>query len=169
MNFYLHNGLTIGNTEDLVRLQIPVDAGPDLFNCTIIQLPLNTQQEQSNFLERLRLNGLNYITPQYLQLLQSSPCFLGLGILYGQNLVGELIIAGQGTTAELAAMYIAPEFQRRGLGKKLLQRALVIVGSEGITEVRARIMSASQPQVRLMQSFQSELIDQTMLFPCLDV
>lgn len=169
MNFYLHNGLTIGNTEDLVRLQIPLDAGPDLFNCTIIQLPLNTALEQANFLERLKNNGITYISQPYLQGLQASPHFLGLGILYGPNLVGECILAGRDGSAELAAIYVAPEFQRRGLGKKLLQRALAIMGQEGVIDVRARIMSASQPQVRLMRAFNAEMLDQTLLFPCLDL
>ena len=169
MNFYLHNGLTIGNTEDLVRLQIPMDAGPDLFNCTVIQLPLNTLQEQNGFIERLRNNGITYITQPYLQMLQTSPNFLGLGILYGPNLGGECIIAGRDGAAELAAIYIAPEFQRRGRGKKLLQRALAIMGQEGVGDVRARIMSASEPQVRLMRAFNAERLEQKLLFPSLDL
>ncbi|MBQ8202135.1 MAG: GNAT family N-acetyltransferase [Clostridia bacterium] len=169
MNFFLHNGLTIGNTEDLVRLQIPQEVGPELFNCSIIPLPLNTVQEQANLVERLQRNGLGYISLPYLQLLQANPNFHVWGILYGQNLVGECVISGRDQSAELVGIYIVPEFQRRGLGKRLLHRALAIVGQEGVNDVRARIMSASQPQVHLMRAFNAEMLDQTLLFPGLDL
>jgi len=170
LNFYLHNGMNIGNTEDLVRLEMPLDAGPDAFNCTFAPMPLNTAQEQAALLERLKANSITYITQPYLQLLRANPHFVGLGLLYGQQLAGECIISGRGDgTAELAAIYIAPEHQRRGLGKKLLQRALAISAHEGIKEVRARIMSASQPQVRLMRTFGAQLLDQTLLFPGIDL
>ena len=170
MNFYLHNGLTIGNTEDLVRLQLPMDAGPDSFNCAFAATPLNTVQEQSELIDRLHRNGLTYITLPYLQLLRANPHFVALGLKYGPNLAGECIVSGRGDgTAELAAIYITPEHQRRGLGRKLLQRALAICAHEGVTDVRARIMSASQPQVRLMRAFGAEILDQTLLFPSKDL
>lgn len=165
--FLEHNGLTMGNSEDLVRLSIPAERGAEMFNCSVFPLPLNTQQEMSNLVERLRLNGLGHITQQHLMALQASPVFHVLGILYGQNLVGECIIAGRSDISELVGIYVVPEFQQRGLAKHLLKRALFIAGQEGVTEVRARIMSASQPQVRLVRSFGAELLEQTLMFPCL--
>ena len=66
-------------------------------------------------------------------------------------------------------IYTVPEFQKRGLAKHLLKRGLGLVGQEGVGEVRARIMSASQPQVRLVRSFGAELLDQTLMFPSLDL
>ncbi len=169
LSFLEHNGLTMGNSEDLVRLHIPGDLGAEMFNCAIIPLPLNTPQEMTGLVERLRRNGLGHITQQHLQGLQMSPVFHVWGILYGQNLVGECIISGRSDAAELVGIYTVPEFQNRGLAKHLLRRALGIVGQEGVQEVRARIMSASQPQVRLVRSFNAELMEQTLLFPCLDL
>ncbi len=169
ISFLEHNGLTMGNTEDLVRLQIPSDAGSEVFNCSIIPLPLNTPQELTGLAERLRLNGLGHLSAQHLQRLQMSPVFHVWGLLYGQNLVGECVLSGRSDAVEINGLYIVPEFQRRGLGKHLLKRALGIVGQEGVTEARARIMSASQPQVRLVRSFGAELLDQTLMFPSLDL
>ena len=169
LSFLEHNGLTMGNSEDLVKLHIPAEVGAEMFNCSIIPLPLNTPQEMAGLVERLRLNGLGHITAQHLQNLQMSPVFHVWGILYGQNLVGECIIAGRSDSAELVGIYIVPEFQQRGLGKHLLKRALGIVGQEGVGEVRARIMSASQPQVRLVRNFGAELMEQTLMFPSLDL
>jgi len=169
LSFLEHNGLTMGNSEDLVRLSIPAETGAELFNCSIIPLPLNTQQEMAGLVERLRLNSLGHITAQHLSSLQMYPVFHVWGILYGQSLVGECMIAGRSDASELAGIYIVPEFQKRGLGKHLLKRALSIVGQEGVTEVRARIMSASQPQVRLVRAFNAELLEQTLMFPSLDL
>ena len=169
VSFLEHNGLTMGNSEDQVRLHIPADLGAEMFNCSIIPLPLNTQQEAASLVDRLRLNGLGHITLQHLQTLQMNPVFHVWGLLYGQSLVGECIIAGRGEAAELSGIYIVPEFQKRGLGKHLLRRALGLVGQEGVQEVRARIMSASQPQVRLVRNFGAELMEQTLMFPCLDL
>lgn len=169
LSFLEHNGLTMGNSEDLVRLHIPEEVGAELFNCSIIPLPLNTPQEMTALAERLRLNGLGHITIQHLQGQMMHPVFHVWGILYGQNLVGECIIAGRSDAAELVGIYIVPEYQRHGLAKHLLKRALSIVGQEGVTEVRARIMSASQPQVRLVRSFGAELLEQTLLFPCIEL
>jgi len=169
LSFLEHNGLTMGNTEDLVRLQIPGDVGAELFNCSIIPLPLNTQQEMNGLVNRLALNGLGHISLQHLQGLTMSPVFHVWGILYGQNLVGECIVAGRSDAAELVGIYIVPEYQRRSLGKHLLKRALGILGQEGVSEVRARIMSASQPQVRLVRAFGAELMEQTLMFPSLDL
>ncbi len=169
LSFLEHNGLTMGNSEDLVKLHIPQDAGAELFNCSIIPLPLNTPQEMAGLVERLRRSGLGHITQQHLQTLQMNPVFHVWGILYGQSLVGECIIAGRNDAAELVGIYTVPEFQGRGLAKHLLKRALSIVGQEGVQEVRARIMSASQPQVRLVRNFNAELMEQTLMFPCIDL
>lgn len=169
MNFFLHNGMTIGNTEDLVRLQLPANAGPELFSCTIIQPALNTIQEQQALADRLQAQGFTYMNLEYLQWLRTHPCFHVWGILYNQTLVGECVIAGNGPSAEVVAIYIVPEFQRRGIGRHLLHRALSIIAQEGVTEAYARIMSASQPQVHLMRAFGAQVTDQTTLFPCLDL
>ncbi len=167
--FLEHNGLTLGNSEDLVRLQIPMDLGAEMFNCSIIPLPLNTPQELDALANRLRLNGLGHITMQHLQTLQSSPLFHVWGMLYGKSLVSECIIAGRSEAAELVGIYTVPEHQRHGMAKHLLRRSLGIVGQEGVSEVRARIMSASQPQVRLVRSFGAELLDQSLFFPSMDL
>ena len=50
-----------------------------------------------------------------------------------------------------------------------MKRALSSVGQEGVNEGRARIMSASLPQVSLVRSFGAELMEQTLMFPSLDL
>ncbi len=169
MDFLTHNGFRSDNSEDLVRLQIPREVGAEMFNCTISALPLNSQQDMINLAERLRRYGLAHITLPHLQALQTNPLFQVWGLTYGNTLVGECIISGRVDAAELVGIYTVPEHQRRGMAKYLLRRALSLVGQEGVPEVRARIMSASKPQVSLVRNFGAELIDQTLMFPAMDL
>lgn len=164
LEFFSGVGMGIENTEDLVRLKIPQTAGPELFSCTIIQPALNTVQEQQALVDRLRLSGFNYSLTD-LQMLRTHPCFHVWGVLYGSSLVAECVVAGNGQSAEVVAIYVVPQMQRHGIGKHLLGRALIMLAQEGVTEITARIMNASIPQRRLMSGFGAEVVDQTMLFP----
>ncbi len=167
--FYEHNGLKIDNTEEVMRLQIPQSMGPDQFNCAITPLALNSPQEQQLLVDRLNAYGLTHITLPYLQQLQTAPNFHYWGLLYGQSLVGECIVSGYGPVAEVMGIYIVPEFRRRGLGKALLHRALAIMGQEGVVDARARVLTASRPQMSLFNAFGAQPLEQTLIFPCLDL
>ena len=92
-----------------------------------------------------------------------------LGILYGSNLVGACVAAGQYTSAEVMGLYIVPEFQRKGLGTRLLQQTKQALASTGVTDLRMRVMSDSEPQVRLVQRFRAELVEHTSVFPSMQI
>ncbi len=169
LDFLMHNGLTNDNSEDMVRLQIPADPGAEMFNCNITPLTSTDVQQLVNLADRLARNGLPHITLQHLRNLQSSPVFHVWGLTYGNQLVSECIIAGRSDAAELVGIYTVESQQRQGRAKYLLRRALNIVGQEGVTEVRTRIMSASQTQVRLVRSFGAELLEKLMYFPSLEL
>ena len=74
LSFYEHNGLSISNSEDQVRLSIPEDLGAEMFNCSIIPLPLNTPQEAAGLVDRLRANGLGHITSSTCRCCNPAPC-----------------------------------------------------------------------------------------------
>lgn len=168
LDFYRHNGFDERNTEDRVLLPIPDDPGRDMLNCQIVQLPLNTLQEQQNLLARLYQNGINHIDLRYLQSIMVSPHFLALGLIYGgKEFIGTCIFAGYGQSAELVTMYIERPHQNQRMGRMLLHRGLAILGSEGVREVTAQVMSASMPQVHLMRAMEATLVENTMVFPCM--
>nr|MBR4281194.1 GNAT family N-acetyltransferase [Clostridia bacterium] len=170
LNFCLYNGLAVSNSEDVVRLQVPADGGPDTFNCTFEHVPLNTPQEQSAFIARLHANSLTHITPEYLMALKANPVCVALGLFYGRDLAGECIISGApGKEPELVAIYVNAPYRGNGMGKRLLRRALSFCALSGVSTVQARIMSASQPQSRLMRGFGAETLEQTLLFPGTDL
>lgn len=168
LNFCLHNGLRVGNAEELVRLQVPMGVDAESFNCTFAPILLNTLQRQNDLIARMARNGLNHITLPYLQALAANPVFVALGLFYGDSRepVGECIISGApGREPELVALYVDSFYRRNGIGTKLLRRALALCAPNGVTSVQARIMSASQPQARLMRHFGGESFGQTLLFP----
>lgn len=170
LNFCLYNGLSVSNSEDVVRLQVPADGGPDTFNCRFEHIPLNTPQEQAALVARLHANSLNHISAEYLRALSGNPVFVALGLFYGRDLAGECIISGaRGREPELVAIYVNPPFRGNGMAKRLLRRALSFCALSGVSTVQARIMSASQPQSRLMRHFNAETLEQTLLFPGKDL
>jgi phosphinothricin acetyltransferase len=57
-----------------------------------------------------------------------------------------------GRTAEIS-IYLAPEFRRQGLGKRLLREALDMTPELGIRSVVAYIFSHNEGSIRLFRSF----------------
>lgn len=172
LNFCLHNGLSVGNAEELVRLHVPEDGGPDTFNCTFAAIPLNTVQQQSNLINNMARNGLGHITLNYLQQLAANTVFVALGLFIGNSYepAAECIISGApGREPELVGLYVDAFYRKQGYGTKLLRRALSLCAPSGVRSVQARIMSASQPQARLMRHFGGEPLCQTLLFPGMEL
>lgn len=172
LNFCLHNGLTVGNAEELVRLQVPQDGGAETFGCTFAPIPLNTLPQQNALISNMAANGLSHITQPYLQALAGNPVFIALGMFYSdvRTPVAECIISGApGHEPELVGIYVAAGYRGNGMGKKLLRRALSLCAPYGVQTVQARIMAASQPQMRLMRAFGGEPVSQMLLFPGKDL
>ncbi|HEV2148803.1 MAG TPA: GNAT family N-acetyltransferase [Longimicrobiaceae bacterium] len=68
------------------------------------------------------------------------PEHVTLGAFDGDRLVGMATLVRPGKAkmrhrASIAAMYVAPEAQGRGLGRALLDRALAVAGEWGVSEV----------------------------------
>lgn len=164
-SFYEHSGLDCSASEQLLQLPIPLGDGRIPMSCTVALTPLNTPEEQSALLYRLQQNDMTYIDQGYLNQLQRMPHFAALGLYRNTELVGEVIMAGEGDHCELAAMYITPMCRRQGMGQALLHRCMAVMAAEGVTRVTARIMSHSQPQVRLMRAFNPQVLGETMLYP----
>lgn len=164
-SFYEHSGFDCSDGEELLQLPIPVGDGRIPMSCTVAPTPLNTPEEQAALLYRLQQNDMTYIDQNYLNQLQRMPHFMVLGLYRNTELVGEVVMAGEREQCELAAIYITPMCRRQGMGRALLHRCMAIMAAEGVTRVNARIMSRSQPQVRLMRGFNPQVLQQTMLYP----
>lgn len=164
-DFYLHSGFECEDAEDILSLMIPPGDGRIPMSCTVAAVPLNTPDEQAGLLYRLKQNDITYIDPNYLMQLQHMPHFMALGLYRNLELIGEVIMAGEGDRCELAAIYITQPHRCQGMGKALLHRCMAIMAAEGVTSVTARIMTRSIPQKKLMAAFGASVMGTAMLYP----
>ena len=164
-DFYVHNGFDCDESDDILQLVIPFGDGRIPMSCTVAPTPLNTWEEQNSLIYRLQQNEITFINMDYLNALRHMPHFMTLGLYRNALLIGEAIMAGQGSDCELAAIYIEPASRRQGMGKALLHRLMAIMAAEGVTRVTARIMTRSIPQQRLMNDFGASVLGVNMLFP----
>ena len=158
---------TCDDTENVLALPIPEGDGRIPMSCSVAPVALNTPEELQAFIARLHQNDLTYITPEYVQALQRQPHFLAMSLYRNTDMIGEVLMAGVGDSCELAAIYIAPEHRRQGMGRALLHRSLALMRVEGVRAVTASIMSRSQPQVRLMNDFGARIVNTTAVYPYL--
>lgn len=111
------------------------------------------------------MNEITFVNMNYLNALRRMPHFMTLGLYRNAALIGEVIMAGQGSDCELVAIYIEPGSRRQGMGRALLHRMMAIMAAEGVTRVTTRIMSRSQPQQHLMNAFGATVVGVNMIFP----
>ena len=164
-DFYLQNGFDCNETDEIVQLAIPYGDGRIPMSCTVALTPLNTWDEQNSLIFRLQMNEITFVDMNYLNSLKRMPHFLALGLYRNAVLIGETLIAGQGTDCELVAIYIEPGSRNQGMGRAFLHRSLAIIAAEGVTRVTTRIMSRSVPQQKLMNDFGAVTLGVNMLFP----
>lgn len=164
-DFYQQNGFDCSETDNILQLAIPFGDGRIPMSCTVAPTPLNTWDEQNGLLYRLRVNEITFVELNYLQSLMRMPHFMTLGLYRNAVLIGEVIMAGQGSNCELVAIYIEPGSRNQGMGKALLHRMMAIMAAEGVTTVTTRIMSRSLPQQKLMNNFSPTVLGINMVFP----
>ena len=164
-DFYVNNGFDLSDSDSLVSLQSPYGDGRIPMSCTVAPTPLNTWDEQNTLIYRLQMNEIAFVDMNYLNALMRMPHFMTLGLYRNAVLIGEVIMAGQGSECELVAIYIEPGSRNQGMGKALLHRMMAIMAAEGVTRITTRIMSRSLPQQRLMAGFGATVLGVNMLFP----
>ena len=164
-DFYLQNGFDCEETDCIVQLSMPYGDGRIPMSCTVAPTPLNTWDEMNGLLYRLEVNEITFVDMNYLQSLMRMPHFMVLGLYRNAILIGEVLMAGQGSDCELTAIYVEPGSRNQGMGKALLHRMMAIMAAEGVTRVTTRIMSRSLPQQRLVNDFGGSVIGVNMIFP----
>ena len=164
-DFYQHNGFDCDENDIIMQLAIPFGDGRIPMSCTVAPTPLHTLDEMNGLLYRLQVNEINFVDLNYLQSLMRMPHFMTLGLYRNAVLIGEVIMAGQGSDCELVAIYIEPNSRNQGMGKALLHRMMAIMAAEGVTRITTRIMSRSVPQQRLMNDFGGTVLGVNMIFP----
>ena len=100
----------------MLRLEIPAGDGKIPMSCAVAPVSLNTPEEQNAFIYRLVMNDITFMDVNYLQALMRMPHFLALGLYRNTDLIGEIVMAGEGESCELISMYITPPNRRQGMG-----------------------------------------------------
>jgi GNAT superfamily N-acetyltransferase len=165
MDFYRTGGMSCEEREVLMELTIPNATVNIPMGCALEPTPLYTQQEQLALLDRLRRNDINHIDPTFLVQLMRTDHFHTMGMFSSNQLVGEAVIAGSGSQAELVAVYVENAFRRQGLGTALCRWILWAASSEGVTRAAARIVTRSLPQKALARHMGGKELETTAIFP----
>lgn len=163
--FYLHNDFVCEDSEEMLQLQMPIGDGRIPMSCAVAPIPLNTPEERQALLSRLQQHDVGFMDENYLMNLQRLPHFLALGLYRNTDLIGEIILAGEGEACELVVMYIVPGARGQGMGKALLHRCMAIMAAEGVSLVSCRIMTRSLPMRKLTRAFGAQSLGTSMLYP----
>jgi len=164
-DFYLQNGFNLDDAEDVVRLSMPEEPSKVPMSMSIANVPLNTEIEQNYMLMRLNQSRISPLNLGYLEVCRQRPHFMALALYKGQNIIGEVLLTGEGYRCELVSMYILPQFRRMGMGKALLHRAMELLKAEGVTQVTAAVLRRSPAQCALAQSFGATFLKTISLYP----
>ncbi|MDO4484773.1 MAG: GNAT family N-acetyltransferase [Clostridia bacterium] len=166
-DFYAANNFDLGCVEKFVVMPIPEGDGRIPMSCSVVRSSLAAPEEKLAFITRLQQNDLGYITPELLEQLMMQPHFLCLGLYRNTELIGEILMAGQGEMCTLHAIYITPNARRQGMARALLHRSMAVMSAEGVTQVSSRIITLSTPQVRLMNDFGGRDAGVNAIYPSL--
>ena len=163
--FYTSSGMSLEQRESLVTLQVPQGESRLPMGCQVIAVPMNTPEEKLGFLSRLNNNDIRHVDFVLLQQFMRTSHFQILGLTRENSVVAELMMVGNGNSAELMAIYTYPTCRGQGLAKALLHRSMVILQSEGVSHFEARIMTRSKPQMGLANAFGAQEEEVISLFP----
>ena len=163
--FYTSSGMSLEQRESLVTLQVPQGESRLPMGCQVIAVPMNTPEEKLGFLSRLNNNDIRHVDFVLLQQFMRTSHFQILGLTRENSVVAELMMVGNGNSAELMAIYTYPTCRGQGLAKALLHRSMVIIQSEGVSHFEARIMTRSKPQMGLANAFGAQEEEVISLFP----
>lgn len=164
---YEYNGFECGMMESRTRLFKPDGDGRIPMACTVVPTPLNTLQEQTEFLNRLLQNDITHIDLPYLQQLMTMPHFHVLSMVHGNVRVGEVMVAGVGASCEVVAIYTSPMYRRQGMAKMLLHRCMAVMVAEGVQDFSCVFVSMFEPQKRLALDFHAIDLQALSIFPVL--
>ena len=165
MDFFRTGGMSCEEREVLMELAIPGGAVNIPMGCALEPTPMYTQQEQLAFLDRLRRNDINHVDPTFLVQLMRTDHFHTMGMFNNGRLVGEAVVAGNGSQAELVAVYVEGGWRKQGLGTALSRWMLWALSSEGVTRAAARFVTRSLPQKGLSRRLGGKELETTAIFP----
>ena len=165
MSFYLDCGFLLDDALDVVEIFLPNAKPSAPMGYHMAAVPLSTDAERAAFLYRMNSYRMDIIQPQLLARYMSMQHFTALYISRGTDIVGEMILMGEGGAAKLIGLYVAPNYRRIGIAKCLIAAGMQQFAGRGVQHFESDIIRRSVEQGRLGQSCKAKFLRTACFFP----
>ncbi|MDD2647319.1 MAG: GNAT family N-acetyltransferase [Eubacteriales bacterium] len=171
LTFFSENGFMMDDAEDMVTLPIVPGMPAPLMTpeMSIAPVPLQTQQQQDEFLARLNQHRISRLTSDNLISLMQFRRFVAIGLIREGRIVGELLAAGNSSRSELTMMYILPQMRCQGYGTILLKSAMSIFSQSEIYQMDALVLRRNKPLITFMKQMGAQLKKTMNIYPGMDL
>ena len=165
MAFYLESGFDADDALDVVQLGVPNarPAAPMGYDMGFV--PLTSAAEVQAFMQRMNVYRLDAWQPALVQRYMSLPHFFALYMSRGREVVGEIAFTGEGQSAKLIGLYVAPAYRRLGMAKSLIAAGMKTLSERGVTHVESDVIRRNTAQCMLSQSCGATFIRTACCYP----
>ncbi|NLA53278.1 MAG: GNAT family N-acetyltransferase [Clostridiales bacterium] len=154
LNFYSRNGFVNSDAQEEYVMPVPPGMAQTPMGCQLASVPLSSQQEQYNFLQRINAHRMTPISHDFLTLQMQQPYFMALGFYRGGQPLAEMLISGATPeSSALISIYTRSEYRRKGIAKALILSAAALLRERDAKQIVTQVYSRSQAQVGLVKSF----------------
>lgn len=169
MHFFESCGFQNDDGEDLYRFAMPQGYPRVPMGMQFASVPLQDEQSQTAFLNRLNQNRIQPFSRDNLTLWMQQQHFMALGFYKNGLPVAECILTGTGANVTLLMIYTKAEYRRQGMATQLLESAFNLLRQRGVTTVYTHIFRRHVPQMKLVQRFGGSLLRTVNALPGIDL
>ena len=156
VTFYNQNGFAANDAREEHMFFLQTGAAQPPMGCEFASVPLQSAQEQYDFLYRLNRYRMTPITHDFLTLQMQQPYFLALGYYRAGHPIAEMLLTGTSAdTCALIMLYVQRDMRRKGVARSLLQSGANLFGERGGINILTQVYTANAPQMGLMRSLSS--------------
>ena len=167
---YLYSeGFDTTDSLDLYQLNFPDAKNGAPMGYQLGTVPLNSQQEVYALLQRLNSFKMNVISISLFQRLMQTPHFSVFYIAKENEIVGEIVLAGQDNIAKVIALYIQPKYQKMGMAKTLLYNSMLALNQRGVNYFEGEVIRRNFRQNKLAQSCKATFIHTLFQYPGINI
>lgn len=163
--FLGESGFVTDDALDVLALNQPGAKPSAPMGYDMGQVPLSTPMEQTAFLMRMNTYRLDVLQQPLLLRYMQLPHFLALYIARGQEIVGEILLAGEGASAKILGLYVMPNYRRLGLGKSLIAAGMNALRERGVSHFEGDVIRRNLPQCALAASCSATFVRTACLYP----
>lgn len=154
LNFYSRNGFVNADAQEEYVMPVPPGLAQIPMGCQLASVPLSSQQEQYNFLERLNAHRMTPISLDFLTLQMQQPYFMALGFYRGGQPLAEMLMSGVSPdSSALISLYTRSEYRRKGIAKAMILSAAALLRERDTKQIVTQIYSRCTAQMALVKTF----------------